>query len=191
MKPRNHTDDDIQTNARMIEEVTRAYERGRWLKGLRTAMVVVPLMFVSFGCCGNPRASIAIGVFLAGLITVLVWRGGSASRAVPASLAGGIAALAIPLLACPACDSLGVKGALPFVFCVVGGIASGAIVVSYAARESTRSDKATFVFAGGAIAALAGSLGCVVVGLGGVAAMAIGLALVTPLVALRGARQSS
>lgn len=171
----------------ILQDATRAYERGRWLKGLRTAAIVVPMMLVSFGCCGNRSASCLIAAVLAALVTVLTWRGGSVGRAVPPSLAGGIAALAIPLLGCPACESFGIQGALPFVFCVLGGLTSGAIVVYYASREA--QDKATFVFAGGAVAALAGSLGCVIVGLGGVVAMAVGLALVTPL-ALRGARVS-
>jgi hypothetical protein len=143
------------------------------------------MMFVSFGCCGNPHASAAIGAILATLVTVLVWRGGSAARAVVPSLSGGLAALAIPLLACPGCAALGIEGALPFASCVLGGVASGAVVVYYASREP--EDKVTFVVAGGAVAALAGSLGCVVVGLGGIAAMAVGLAVVAPI-ALRSAR---
>lgn len=171
----------------LLQDIERAYERGRWLKGIRTAALVIPMMLVSFGCCGNVSVSAFLAALLAGLVTFLVWRGGSVGRAVVPGIVAGIASLAIPLLACPTCAAVGITGALPLASCVAGGVVSGATVVHYASRES--EDRAAFVFAGGAVAALGGSLGCFIVGLGGVAAMAVGLALVTPF-ALRGARAS-
>jgi len=80
---------------------------------------------------------------------------------------------------------LGIAGVVQLAVAVIGGVASGAIVVYYAARE--QEDRTAFVLAGGAVAALAGSLGCVIAGLSGVLAMIVGLAIVTPL-AFRGAR---
>src|SRR5687768_10865164 len=97
----------------LLQNVARVYERGRWLKGLRTAALVVPMMLMSFGCCGKLSVSALIGAVLAALVTGLVWRGGSAGRAVVPGLVAGIAPLAIPLLACPACAAVGIDGVLP------------------------------------------------------------------------------
>jgi hypothetical protein len=169
----------MRPNDELLARATAAYERGRWWKGLRTAALVVPMMLVSFGCCGTPSTSCVLAGLLAVLATVLVWRGGSGGRAVVPGFAAGIVPLALPLVACPACASLGVAGLLPLLSCAVAGLASGAIVVVYAARER-QDHRAAFVVAAGAVSALAGSLGCVIVGLGGVVAMAAGLVLVTP-----------
>jgi hypothetical protein len=52
-------------------------------------------------------------------------------------------------------------------------------------------DRAEFVVSAGLVAALAGSMGCAILGLGGVVAMGVGLALTTPValaVAPRAAR---
>lgn len=168
-----------------LDKMRSIYERSRLRRGLRTALFVLPMMAVSFGCCGNLRASIVIAVALALLVTSLVWRGGAIARAVVPGYAAGIVPLVVPLVACPACERMGISGSIPLAACVLGGLVSGAVVVYYASRE--REDRTAFVLAGGAVAALAGSLGCVIVGLGGVLAMTIGLALVTPF-ALRNAR---
>lgn len=167
----------------LLRSARSAFERGRVAKAVRTAALVLPITLVSFGCCGDRSASLAIAGVLAALVVVLVWRGGAAGRGVVPGLVAGVVPLAVPLLACPLCAHAGIVGALPFVACVVGGVASGAIVVWYGTRE--REDRAPFVVAAGAVAALAGSLGCVIVGLGGVVAMALGVALVAPL-AMRG-----
>ncbi|HWL86737.1 MAG TPA: hypothetical protein VNO21_13095 [Polyangiaceae bacterium] len=169
----------------LIERARTIYERARLLKALRTAAFALPLMLISFGCCRTPSVSIAIAGALALLVTVLVRRGGSPARAVVPGYAAGMVPFAIPLLACPLCASLGIAGVVQLAVTVIGGVASGAIVVYYAARE--QEDRTAFVLAGGAVAALAGSLGCVIAGLSGVLAMIVGLAVVTPL-AFRGAR---
>lgn len=175
----------MKSNEELLARARRAYERARLWRGVRAAAFVVPLMLASFGGCGRPAVSAFLAGVLAVLVTILVWRGGSAARAVGPGYLAGIVPLAIPLVVCPACDRAGVVGTIPLAACVVGGLASGAIVVYAATRE--REDRAAFVAAGGAIAALAGSLSCVVIGLGGVIAMAIGVALVAPL-GLRSAR---
>ncbi|MBI3449661.1 MAG: hypothetical protein HY049_12195 [Acidobacteria bacterium] len=163
----------------VILRVRSAYERGRILRALRTSVLVVPMVLASFGGCGRPATSIVIGVVLATVATCLVWRGGITGRAVWPGLVAGLAALVVPLVACKVLESYGIGGALPLAACVVGGLGSGLIVTRYAMRE--RDERALFVLVGGGTAALAGALGCLGAGFGGVIAMTAGLLAVTPL----------
>jgi len=165
----------------MLSRARSAYERGRWWKGVRASAFVVPLMLVSFGCCGRLVISTVIAVALAALVAGFVWRGGAAAKAVVPGYVAGIAPLAIPLVACPACATMHSAIAM----CVAGGLASGAIVAFYGARE--RGDRGAFIVCAGAVAALSGSLGCLIMGLGGIVAMVCGIALITPF-GLRTAR---
>ena len=164
--------DDVLRNVRF------AYERGRFLRALRTSAVVLPMVLASFWGCGRPAISIGIGVALVTLATFLLWRGGSAGRAVPTGLAGGLVALAVPLVVCQVLERLGIGGVLPLVACVVGGLGSGAIVAWHAMRE--REERTLFLLVGGGTAALVGALGCLSAGFGGVVAMTTGVLAVTP-----------
>jgi len=146
--------------------------------------MVLPMVLASFGGCGRPATSMTIGVVLAALASLLVWRGGIAGRAVWPGLVAGLAALVVPLVACKMLESYGIGGALPLAACVVGGLGSGLIVTRFAMRE--RDERALFVLVGGGTAALAGALGCLGAGFGGVVAMTAGLLVVAPF-ALRGA----
>jgi hypothetical protein len=163
----------------VLGRVRFAYERGRFLRALRTSAVVLPMVLASFGGCGRPATSIVIGVLLATLATMLVWRGGIAGHAVSPGLVAGLAALVVPLVACRAFEYLDISGALPLAVCFLGGLGSGAIVTRYALRE--REERALFALAGGGVAALVGALGCLGAGFGGVVAMTAGLLVVTPL----------
>jgi hypothetical protein len=137
------------------------------------------MVLASFGGCGRPATSIAIGCALAALVAVLTWYGGVPGRAAASGLLAGAASLVVPLVACRALERAGAMGWPSLVACIVGGLGSGAVVARTAAREP--DDRALFAVAAGAVAALAGSLGCVEVGLGGIAAMAAGLTLIAPL----------
>jgi hypothetical protein len=162
-----------------LRRARRAYERGRALLGLRTAALVGPMVILSFGGCGRPATSIAVGCALAALVAALTWYGGIPARAVGTGLFAGAASLVAPLVACRALEQAGAPGWLPLLACILGGLGSGTIVARSAARE--RGGRALFAGAAGAVSALAGSLGCAAVGLGGVAAMAAALTLVMPL----------
>jgi hypothetical protein len=165
-------DRDLKRRARY------SYELARFAKGLRTAALVVPMTVVALGGCGHRETALAIAAALAVLATGLVWRGGVAGRAVVPGLVAGVVPLGFPLVVCPLCARFGAAH-LPMLVCVAGGVASGAIVAAWAAREA--QERAPFVFVAGLVAALAGSMGCAILGLGGVAAMAVGLALATPV----------
>ena len=171
----------------LLLRARRAYERGRLFKAGRAVALVPPMLVVSLFGCVDRTVSAGIAAILATLAATLVWRGGAAGRGVVPGFMAGAASLAIPLLVCPACAASGLGAVLPFVVCALSGVVSGWIVVSFATREA--DDRAAFIVAGGAIAALAGSLGCIVAGVGGIAAMGAGLALTAPLAA-RGARSA-
>src|SRR5688572_16996857 len=68
-----HGERSMRPPEAILQDASRAYERGRWLKGLRTAALVLPLMLVSFGCCGRPSASVLLAALLAVLVMLLVW----------------------------------------------------------------------------------------------------------------------
>ena len=160
-----------------------AYERARFFRALRASALVLPMALVSFGCVDRTTSTV-IAIVLAALATFLVWRGGAAGRGVMPGFVGGAVSLAFPLLACPACATSEARAA-SFVVCAVGGFVAGSIVMAFAAREARETrdtnGRASFLVGAGSVAALTGSLGCVMVGLGGVAAMAVGLALTAPL----------
>jgi hypothetical protein len=163
-----------------------AYERARILRALGTSSLAVPMVVASFGGCGRPSMSVLIGTALAALAGFLVWRGGDAGQAVMPGFVAGLVSLLFPLAACRALESAGIGGALPIASCVIGGLASGAIVTMFATRAN--GERGPFVLAGGAVAALGGSLGCLGTGAGGVIGMLVGVILVTPLGLLRPVR---
>jgi hypothetical protein len=177
----------------LLHTARRAFERGRAVKAARTGLLVVPMFLVSCSFCSNRGTSSVFAGVLMALVAVLVWRGGTAERAVAPGLVSGVLPLALALLACPACDRLAggaAPGAWSLSVCVVGGVLSGALVARFASRDGVRgregapsyarasAERATFLVSAGAIAALVGSLGCMIMGLGGVAAMVAGLAAI-------------
>jgi hypothetical protein len=161
----------------LLRRARRRYELARLGKGVSASALVVPMAALSLRGCGHRETALAIAVALALLALVLVWRGGTAARGVVRGLVAGVVPLGFPLVACPLCARAG--GAWPIAVCVLGGVASGAIIAWYASREP--KERAGFVFWSGLVAALAGSMGCAILGLGGVVAMAAGLASMTPI----------
>src|SRR5258706_16297766 len=75
----------------LLQRARRAYERGRILKALRSAGLVLPMTLVSFGSCADRTASLAIAALLGPLAMVLVWRGGATGRGVVPGFVAGAA----------------------------------------------------------------------------------------------------
>jgi len=164
----------------VFSRAASAYERARWWRGARAALLVLPLTAVSLVWSRNPTVSVVIAVALAAAVVLFVRAGGLTARAVVPGLSAGVVPLVLPLVACPSCSTLPTGASL--LVCASGGVLSAAILASFALHA--RRDRIPFAIAAGAIAGLAGSLGCVVVGLAGVVAMAAALLVMTP-VALR------
>jgi hypothetical protein len=169
------TETTLQSRAR------RAYELGR----LRAALRVAPFILLAAGAsiaCGRPVAlSCALCAAIVALAAGLGFTGGSFGRAVLPGLAGGSAALAMPLLvhtlgfACmgPSCMTLGVPA------CVLGGAIAGALIGARARRETSEP---AFVLPALLLAGLTGALGCSMAGAAGVLGMVAGaVAAGTPL----------
>jgi len=162
---------------RLLRRARLRYEVGRLARGTAIAALVIPMALMARGACGRPATTWMLAGVLAFVAASLVWRGGAAARGVLPGLVAGVVSLAFPLVACPVCArAFGMPW--PMAVCAAGGLASGA-VVAWASRRSVEG--APFVFAAGVVSALAGSMGCAMLGLGGVAAMAAGLVTMAPV----------
>jgi hypothetical protein len=146
------------------------------------------MVIVSLGMTDTPVLTIAVGAVLVLACAFYKWRGLALKRAVAPGLASGTLAAIIPMIgrACgEGCSPL--LGGFCSVSCILAGIAAGA-TVAYFARKQDR-DRATFLFAAGTIAMLAGSLGCALAGFGGIIAMTAGaIASAAPVVLAPGLR---
>ncbi len=171
----------------LLERAKGAYERGRARRAARVAVFVLPMIAISLGCCSRHDVSLIAGTVLMGLAVGFKWRGGPWDRAVRPGLLAGVVPLLLPLVAgaCgPGSDGCARYG---WPLCVLGGLLAGAVVVRHALRQPGE-ERRVFLVAAGALAMAAGSLGCVLVGLSGVAAMGAGLVVVSAPAVWRPAR---
>jgi hypothetical protein len=161
----------------------RAYERGRVLRGLRRAAVVVPMAGLSLIACGHPTATWIDAGVLAAFVVLFEWRGQSLGRGSRIGLWAGLPPLVLPVAIrttghfCSAdlCD-------LYPAMCLVGGVLGGVLLV----QRGSRGLDAPGLAAAGLVAGLAGFLGCMVAGFGGLIGLVLGLGLgAAPLLALR------
>lgn len=171
---------DLRARAR------RAYEVGRLRWALEQAWPVFPLLAVAFAL-GQPRSvTLAFGSALLFAAGALRWIGGPWARAVPHGMVAGSAPLLLPCLFqgdCSVClGSVCWSGCL--MACVGGGLLAGAWIGACASR--LQEGRLAFTLSGAAVAALTGSMGCVLAGMFGIAGMVAGLALTaTPFLMVR------
>jgi hypothetical protein len=159
---------DLEQRAR------RAYELGRIRNALPVLALIVPATALSLSCCPLPGASLVCGGLLSALCVGLLWYGRAPGRAVWPGLATGLLPFLTPLAlhatghACAPGDC-----ALMPAACVSAGLLAGALLGFVLTRfpENRRPS----LFAAAVVAALAGSLGCVLMGASGVAGMSAGL----------------
>jgi hypothetical protein len=163
----------------LLGRATRAYERARGVRGLGMSALVLPMVILSLRGCGPAWISMSLGALLALVVALFEYRGGTASRAVIPGLFAGVAPLVVPFVVCPLLRRAGLTSPALIAACMAGGVFSGAIVTFFALRETDH--RLRFIFAAGSMAALAGSLGCLDVGLGGIVAMLAGLATLAPV----------
>ncbi len=174
----------VDLNDPVAARARRAYERGRWRYALAgfAPILLVPVLVLCVD--GFTLRTIALGLLLFGVGTVLLWYGRDAGRGVlPGVLAGLIpfaAALCAPhmhMCMGPSCMSVCLAA------CAGGGAIAGA-VLGLLWRGSRRSRLALAVAA--AMSVTTGTLGCACVGYGGVLGMAAGFAVgMLPWVARR------
>jgi hypothetical protein len=164
----------------------RAYELGRLRSASRIAFLLVPLTALCLYEQRGRQACACIAVVLLGLAIWLRWRDRLGSENVTTGLIAG----GLPLISGIALDRAGLECSLAggSVFCnafaVLVGAAGGALI---GLREHTRRARLFNWLTAGSIAVLAASLGCIRLGVVGVASVVAGLALGSiAMAALRG-----
>lgn len=152
----------------------RAYELGRLKSAVPVLAVVVPATALSLTCCPVPGVSIACGVALSLVAIALLWYGRAPGRAVwPGLLAGTIPFLAPLTVELTGHACIGGTCTMMPAACIGAGLVAGVLLGVYLAR--VRGDRRPSVLAAALVAALAGSLGCVMMGGAGIAGMSLGL----------------
>ena len=162
------------------ERARRAHELGRLRHALARSWPAAALAAISVGICHEPRQSAAIGTALIALTTVLIWYGRFATKAANAGLLAGLAAFALPVAAfqlnlCPTkMQMLLING--------VSGLAVGLLLSAASTLQGEHRD--LFLLFSAMVAALCGTLGCLLFGVAGVVGMVAGAFLATAPVAV-------
>ncbi len=156
----------------LLSQARTAYERGRVVAGLRSAIVVAPMAAASWVVCDRPAATAAGAILLATVVTACVWRGGTWARGARLGLWAGLPPLVLPLSALLAGHVCGASFCAYYPgLCLVGGVLGGALVTWLAPRHAASPAAAA------AVAILAGTLGCLVAGVTGIVVLVGGLIL--------------
>ncbi len=171
------------SDSERIARARRAYEWGRVPCALRVTWYILPLVVVSLMACAVPERTIATGILLFLVAVGMRWRGGVYGRAMMPGLLAGLGAFSAPLVA-SAIESLpgATMGSILGPAYFVGGAVTGCVVGVRASRLET--DEGRFLLSAGLVAALTGSLGCVLGGAGGVLGMLLGILVAMPPVYL-------
>ncbi len=173
----------VRADEDVFQMAQGAYEASRVKLGVGAAVVVAVVPLISLWLGGRPPTAGILGTVLVIGIGTLVWRGGLAAFTGLSGLKAGL----VPLCFAHAANLYGhvcVPGqgctSLCVPACAAGGLLAG-LLVELAARKSARP---AVVRAGGAtVALLTGALGCSCIGFGGLAGLALGMAM--PLIASR------
>jgi hypothetical protein len=157
----------------------RAYEAGRLLSALPAVALAVPMVALSLVLCDRPAATAACGFALVAVLVAAAWRGRPYVRGARAGLVAGLGPLLLPMATCFHLCAGGVCLLAPTA-CIVAAVIGGATLGLYARhRIPGGPDSGGYLMAAIAVAALVGSLGCVIAGVSGIVGMVVGLALGT------------
>lgn len=160
-------------DAALAARARSAYERGRWGVGLTRAAPAALIAGVALLLHGMALACVAAGAALLALVAVFGWRGGEPARVTGPALLVGL----LPFCAPAASRGLGhacvAAGCISYclIACVVSGLVAGFV---FAARTRPRGSG---WWAGAAVLALTGSLGCAYAGVPGLLGMLVGSAV--------------
>jgi hypothetical protein len=155
----------------------RAYELGRWRRGLRVTPAVLGMIILSLLAGGSTLLAAGAGLTLLGFSVAFRWRGQVWGRAVVPGLLAGSAPLVLPPLLRSAgyCCVGNTCWSFCLLGCTLGGLLAGvAIGVASAAEKEGR---AQFLCAATMLAGLAGILGCAIVGAAGITGMVLAVIL--------------
>lgn len=154
-----------------------AYEHGRWRLGIQAAWPALVMAGICVALGGRPLATLVLGAILATVIAKATHYGREASRAVIPGLLTGALPLIAGLMACRVPHNCGVGLCVSWCapLCLTAGGLAG-LVLGVRVKRSPVARRPSLLVAT-SIAILAGSLGCLVVGLGGVVGMLLGLSV--------------
>jgi hypothetical protein len=165
--------------AALSARARRAYEMGRLRSALPAVALAVPMVGLSLALCDRMAASAGCGLALVAVLLAAAWRGRPFARGARAGLIAGLGPLLLPMATCLHLCAGGVCLLAPAA-CVVAALLGGAALGLYARRRVPASPEADgYLLTALAVAALVGSLGCVIAGLSGIVGMVTGLALGT------------
>lgn len=184
-----HAERPPTIDLRELERRARhAYERGRLRHALLAAWPVLALAALALVLGGRPWAVVPVALVLLALVVALLHRGGPRARAVVPGLLGGSLPMLAGLLSCRVPHACAGPGCLDgcMLICFASAVLGGAFVAR-SCHAIAPGDRDTLV-AGGIVAALAGGLGCIVVGTAGLAGLALGLATVAVPTLIRATR---
>jgi hypothetical protein len=154
----------------------RAYEVGRLRVAARVAFLLVPVAAVCLLETRGREACVCLAALLLGLAVWLRWRDRHGMESVTTGLLAGSIPLAAGLVLAGLDLRCGLAGEETFctAFAVLVGGAAGALI---AVRERRWRGRFWGWLTAGSIAALAASLGCVRLGVVGIASVLAGIAL--------------
>jgi hypothetical protein len=162
------------------EELTarglRAYELGRFITASRVALILVPLAALCLLENTGREVCACLSVVLLGSAVWLRWRDRKGWQSVTTGLLAGGPPLAAGIALARFDLTCGTSGAESFCtgLSVIVGMTAGLLI---AARETRWRGRFTSYLTAGVIAALAAGLGCVRLGVLGVASMVVGIAV--------------
>jgi hypothetical protein len=163
----------------------RAYELGRLRRAARAAFGVAPMLALSLVVYQQALVTVLAGAALLLLAVGFGWWGQAPGRAVWPGLLAGSAPLVLPfaLRASGYCCIGGVCWSVCMLGCIAGGAFAGAALGIASSAESEQ--RWQFLASATSLAAIAGVLGCALVGAAGITGMALAIVLSSlPLAAL-------
>ena len=164
-------------DAMLLTAARHAYERGRVKKGVRRALLVLPLTCLPlYACMAAGRGALMLSVIaaVAALVVLFHWRGQDFARGANVGLIAGLSPLLLPFVTswfAPICSTL-VCGLLPAAS-IVGGFVAALCLAGGSLHERSGPG---FWLAALSVTVTLGIAGCLHVGLAGLAGMALGLA---------------
>jgi hypothetical protein len=154
----------------------RAYELGRLITASRIALILVPLAALCLLETTGREVCACLAVVLLGSAVWLRWRDRTGWESVTTGLLAGGPPLAAGIVLARFDLTCGTSGAESFCtgLSVIIGMTAGLLI---ARREARWPGRFTSYVTAGVIAALAAGLGCVRLGVLGVASMVVGIAV--------------
>lgn len=164
-------------DAVLMARARRAYEWGRLRAALPLASVVVPMIALSLVVCGSGLAALGFGAALFAVLVAASWRGQSYGRGARAGLLAGLVPFTLPIAQGGVSLCVSGVGVASTAVCVAGGTLGGLAIAAVVRRREGATAQSLSFLAALVVAGLAGSLGCLMLGVVGVLAMGAGLVL--------------